>query len=177
MLRVVPYLVKTIVPLTIIRAGGFDGAKDVRIPPAFSKLIRMPSDLTFDTEPDPGVQERSIYWPRGKMVGGSASINAMMSVRGYASDYDALAQVGNPGWSYADVLPYFRNSKRFAGGANEFHGADRPWHVVEQAWPRLDQRLCRGGPIARLPPQRRYYGTVKDGVGSEFFCAANVASG
>src|SRR6202795_5400243 len=81
----------------------------IHIPIGYAKTMFNPSvNWCFYTEPDPGMNGRSIYWPRGKTLGGSSSINGLISIRGQRQDYDRWAAAGNTGWSYADVLPYFR---------------------------------------------------------------------
>jgi choline dehydrogenase len=83
----------------------------------------------YRTEPEPALDNRSAFWPRGKVLGGSSSINAMVFVRGQPSDYDDWRRAGNPGWGWQDVLPYFRKLEDHAWGASEYHGAGGPVHV------------------------------------------------
>jgi choline dehydrogenase len=83
----------------------------------------------YDTEPEPHLEGRSVYLPRGKVLGGSSSINGMMYCRCHPKDYDQWAQLGLRGWSYSDVLPYFKRSEDFAGGADKFHGTGGPLSV------------------------------------------------
>ncbi|MEU7875321.1 GMC family oxidoreductase N-terminal domain-containing protein [Dactylosporangium sp. NPDC049140] len=90
--------------VVLLEAGGPDKAREIRIPAAFSKLFTTEYDWNFRTAPQPGLAGRELYWPRGKTLGGSTSINAQMWIRGCAADYDGW---GVPGWSYSDVLPYF----------------------------------------------------------------------
>jgi choline dehydrogenase len=95
----------------LIEAGPPDRKREIRIPAAFSKLFKTPVDWNFLTEPQEQLCGRTLYWPRGKMLGGSSSMNAMVYIRGRPSDYDAWAALGNSGWSYDDLLPFFAASE------------------------------------------------------------------
>ncbi|MDG9423011.1 GMC family oxidoreductase N-terminal domain-containing protein, partial [Streptococcus pneumoniae] len=88
-------------------AGPEDKNKFAHIPAAFSKLFRTEVDWDYLTEPQPGLRDRSIYWPRGKMLGGSSSMNAMMWVRGFAADYDEWAANSDDSWSFRNLVGYF----------------------------------------------------------------------
>jgi choline dehydrogenase len=111
----------------LLEAGGPDRGLGFRAPAAFSRLLRTDADWNFSTEPQPALAGRKLYWPRGKALGGSSSINAMIYIRGHRADYDAWG----PGWTYDEVLPYFRKSERYHGGGegSKFHGANGPLHV------------------------------------------------
>lgn len=92
----------------LLEAGPADTKRELHIPAAFSKLFRSELDWNYDTEPQENLGYRQIYWPRGKVLGGSSSINAMMWVRGFAEDYDSGASTAGDGWSWAALAPYFR---------------------------------------------------------------------
>ena len=111
----------------LIEAGGRDVNPLIHIPAGYIKLLDHPT-LTwgFKAEPDPGVNGRTILYPRGRVLGGSSSINGMIYVRGQPEDFDHWAQLGNRGWSWDDVLPYFKRAEDWEGGADEFHGAGGP---------------------------------------------------
>src|SRR6185437_16638748 len=94
-------------------------------------------DWCYRTEPDEIVAGRRIAWPRGKVLGGSSSLNGLLYVRGQREDYDRWAELGNAGWSYRDVLPYFKKSEDQEHGASEFHGAGGPLHVTNLRSPNL----------------------------------------
>src|SRR5262252_9258992 len=94
------------VRVLLLEAGGRDTNKEIHIPVAFPKLFKGPRDWAYYTEPEAQLGNRSLYWPRGKVLGGSSSINAMIYIRGQRSDYDGWRDLGNPGWGCADVLPY-----------------------------------------------------------------------
>ena len=120
----------------LLEAGGPDKKQEVHIPAAFSKLFRSPLDWDYNTEPQTNLADRSIYWPRGKMLGGSTSMNAMMWVRGFAADYDGWAQAAGPGWSYRALLPYFRRVERVQGNTDPDQGSGGAVHVQHQRSPR-----------------------------------------
>jgi choline dehydrogenase len=119
----------------LLEAGGSDAHQTVQIPAAFPKLFKTSRDWAFETEPVPGLQNRRAFWPRGKMIGGSSSMNAMMYVRGHRSDYDGWEKLGNSGWGFDSVLPLFKRSERFEGGSSEFHGDAGELHVSRQRAP------------------------------------------
>ena len=115
----------------LLEAGGPDKKKEIRIPLAFSKLFRSEIDWNYFTEPEPQLNGRRLYWPRGKVLGGSSSMNAMIYIRGNPADYDRWRDLGNSGWGYADVLPYFKRAENQERGASEFHGAGGPLDVCD----------------------------------------------
>src|ERR1700733_6621383 len=124
----------------IIVGAGAGGAKEIRIPAAFSKLFKTGVDWNYATEPEPYLHERRLYWPRGKVVGGSSAINAMIYIRGNRADYDSWRELGNVGWGFAEVLPYFKKSENQERGASEFHGVGGPVNVAD---PRYVNPLTR----------------------------------
>jgi choline dehydrogenase len=113
----------------LLEAGGRDNKMFVKIPAAYGNLHRSEMDWGFNTEPQPHVNNRRIYLPRGKVLGGSSSTNAMAYVRGNSADYDEWASLGNSGWSYRDVLPYFIKSEHNEDIRNAYHGQEGPLHV------------------------------------------------
>ena len=115
----------------LLEAGGPDSRREVHIPAAFSKLFKTPADWNYQTEPQPQLGNRSLYWPRGKLLGGSSSINAMIYIRGNHRDYDGWAQLGNEGWSFEDVLPYFKRAENQQRGASDLHGGGGPLDVAD----------------------------------------------
>ena len=110
------------VRVLLLEAGGKDRSLNIKIPAAFPNQFHTKLDWDFTTEPEPHVDGRSLYIPRGKSLGGSSSMNAMLYVRGRPLDYDGWAAQGAPGWAYADVLPYFKTSEDTVRAASEFHG-------------------------------------------------------
>lgn len=117
------------IKVLLLEAGGPDTRKEIHTPVAFSKLFKTPCDWAYYTEPEPQLEKRSLYWPRGKVLGGSSSINAMIYIRGHRYDYDHWRDLGNAGWGYRDVLPYFKKAEDQANGPSEYHGAGGPLHV------------------------------------------------
>ena len=114
----------------VIEAGGSDIGPLIRMPGALSYPMNMPRyDWGFRTEPEPGLGGRTLPVPRGKVIGGSSSINGMVYVRGHAADFDHWAEEGAAGWGFADVLPYFKRMENWHGGASEWRGAGGPLHV------------------------------------------------
>ena len=107
-----------------------------------------------------------MHWPRGKTLGGSSSINAMLYIRGHASDYDQWRQLGNPGWSYEDVLPYFKISEANERGADEYHGAEGPLNVADQAYPaKINEGFLKAAEQAGHKRVTDFNGAEQDGVG------------
>ena len=149
----------------LIEAGGGDRSPKVMIPAAFPEQFHTKLDWDYYGEPEPYVDERSLFMPRGKMLGGSSSMNAMLYVRGRPLDYDGWAAQGAPGWSYADVLPYFKRSEDNVRGASEFHGAGGPLRVGEQRSPRpVNRRLLAASEASGIPRISDYNGPEQDGV-------------
>lgn len=125
----------------LLEAGGKDNYFWINIPVGYLYTIGNPrTDWCFMTEPDPGINNRQIGYARGKVLGGSSSINAMIYMRGQRSDYDHWAQLGNRGWSWDDVLPVFKASEDYQHGADEFHGSGGELRVEERRvnWEILD---------------------------------------
>jgi choline dehydrogenase len=121
----------------LLEAGGKDGSLMIKMPAGVGGLIGKagPANWGFWTEPEPNLNDRKLWWPRGKGWGGSSSINGMVYIRGHARDYDQWRQMGLPGWGYADVLPYFKRSESLEGGGDAWHGADGPLKVSKAASP------------------------------------------
>jgi choline dehydrogenase-like flavoprotein len=149
----------------LIEAGGKDRHPNIKIPAAFANQFHTKWDWDYCTEPEPHVDDRSMYIPRGKSLGGSTSMNAMLYVRGRPLDYDLWVQAGAEGWGWNDVLPYFMRSEDNARGASEFHGAGGELRVSEQRSPRpLDRRLLDASAAAGIPRIADYNGPEQDGV-------------
>jgi choline dehydrogenase-like flavoprotein len=119
------------VRVAVIEAGGGDTAQEIHIPAAFPQLFKSRFDWDYQTEPEPGLDLRSKYLPRGKVLGGSSSMNAMIYMRGNRADYDGWAAGGAKGWSYDEVLPYFKKAEDNERGASEFHGVGGPLSVSD----------------------------------------------
>jgi choline dehydrogenase len=130
------------VQVLLIEAGGRDDYLWIHIPVGYLHCINNPrTDWLYRTEADPGLDGRSLIYPRGKVLGGSSSINGMIYMRGQSGDYDRWADAcGDDSWRWDAVLPLFRNSEDHHGGANDFHGAGGEWRVEKQrlSWQILD---------------------------------------
>ena len=131
----------------LIEAGPRDRNPLIHIPAGYMKLLDHPV-LTwgFTAEPDPGVNGRTILYPRGRVLGGSSSINGMIYVRGQPEDFDHWGQLGNRGWSWDGVLPFFKKAESWEGGADDFHGAAGPLltsHTADK--PALCQAMIEAG--------------------------------
>ena len=152
----------------LVEAGGRDNSVWFRIPVGYARSYYNPRvNWMYWSEPEPALGGRRIYCPRGKVQGGSGSINAMVFVRGAAADFDDWAAAGNPGWAFDDVLPAFRRLERHAGGASGWHGGDGPIHVTPMrgmTHPVTDAYLaaCRE---LQLPLNQDFNGASIEGAG------------
>ncbi len=153
----------------LIEAGKRDTSMLVRMPAAVGQLLKGegPYNWAFETEPQEHMDGRRLYWPRGRGWGGSSSINGMIYIRGHKRDYDQWRQTGLAGWSFADVLPYFRRSETYEGPADPFHGANGPVRVTESP---LDnpvyQMFLDAAHAAGHPLTRDFNGAEQHGAGT-----------
>lgn len=153
------------VRVLLLEAGGGDRSPKIKIPAAFGEQFHTKLDWDYATEPEPYVDDRSLYIPRAKTLGGCSSMNAMLYVRGRPLDYDAWEAQGAPGWGYRDVLPYFLKSEDNVRGGSEFHAAGGPLRVSEQRSPRpMNRRLLEASEAAGIPRIADYNGPEQDGV-------------
>ncbi len=151
----------------LLEAGGRDWSPLIHVPVGFWKMIDRPSvNWCFDSEPEPGTDHRRLPIPRGKVLGGSSSINGMLYVRGQALDYDSWAQLGNRGWSYEEVLPHFKRSERFERGGDDFRGGDGELNVADmmERHALLDAFVEAGAEIG-YPRNPDYNGASQEGFG------------
>jgi choline dehydrogenase len=151
----------------LLEAGGPDNDPWIHIPVGYFKTMHDPRfDWCYRTEPDPGIAGRQLQWPRGKVLGGSSSLNGLLYVRGQREDYDDWAALGNRGWSYADVLPYFRKSEDQERGASEYHGVGGPLKVSDlRLRRRIAERFIAAARDIGIPPNDDYNGARQEGVG------------
>lgn len=155
------------VRVLLLEAGDRDTAREIAVPAAFSKLFKTRDDWDYSTESEPGCDGRSMYWPRGKVLGGCSSINAMIYIRGARADYDGWRDAGCDGWGYDDVLPYFTRSEDNSRGADAFHGVGGPMRVADPRSPSpltadyLD--ACESAGLARNDD---FNGAQQEGVGT-----------
>ena len=116
----------------VLEAGGSDLRFFVQMPLGYGKTFFDPAvNWNYKAEPDPGLAGNADHWPRGKLLGGSSSINAMVWIRGHPADYDDWRDLGNPGWGFADLLPYFKAVEDNEAGADEWRGRGGPVHVTD----------------------------------------------
>ena len=153
--------------VVLLEAGGRDLNPWIHIPVGYFKTMHNPSvDWCYKTEPDPGLNGRSLEWPRGKVLGGSSSLNGLLYVRGQHEDYDRWRQMGNEGWSWDDVLPFFKRSEDQERGADDYHGAGGPLSVSNM---RLRRPICdawvAAAQNANYPFNTDYNGAKQEGVG------------
>jgi choline dehydrogenase len=150
----------------LLEAGGEDTNRWIHIPLGFGKTFADPSvNWCYETEPDAGANGRKVYWPRGKVLGGSSSINGMVYIRGQAEDFDHWRQLGNNGWSFDDLLPYFKRAEHQVRGGDKFHGSGGPLavsdverHPIAEAF--IDSAIALG-----FERNDDFNGAQQDGVG------------
>ncbi|MES2915191.1 MAG: choline dehydrogenase [Pseudomonadota bacterium] len=154
--------------VTVIEHGGSDAGPFIQMPGALSYPMNMGIyDWGFATEPEPHLGGRVLATPRGKVIGGSSSINGMVYVRGHARDFDTWAEMGADGWAYADVLPYFKRMEQSHGGSGpEFRGVDGPLHVSRGSRENpLFDAFIEAGRQAGYPVTQDYNGQQQEGFG------------
>ncbi|WP_210495858.1 GMC family oxidoreductase N-terminal domain-containing protein [Patulibacter sp. SYSU D01012] len=149
----------------LLEAGGPDRSLNVRIPLAFPKQFHTKLDWDFATDPEPGCANRRLFVPRGKQLGGSSSMNAMLYVRGRPLDYDLWEQEDAAGWGWDAVRPYFLKAETNGRAGSEDHGYDGPLHVRDQRSPRpISRDLLAGFEAAGVPRIADYNGPEQDGT-------------
>lgn len=153
--------------VALLEAGPADSSVLIHCPAGLAVMAKFGlSGWNLNTVPQPGLNGRSGYQPRGKVLGGSSSLNAMIYTRGHPSDYDFWAAQGNPGWTYADVLPYFKKSEHNERGADPFHGVDGPLNVMDLRSPnRFGELFVQAGEQAGYLRNADFNGAQQDGVG------------
>jgi choline dehydrogenase len=155
------------VKVALLEAGGRDTNPWIHIPAGYFRTMFNP-DVTwqYGAGPEPHLNGRVVPWPRGRVLGGSSSINGLLYVRGQARDYDVWRQLGNEGWSYRDVLPYFRRSEDQERGSDDLHGAGGPLSVTDV---RMHNPLCdayiEASTQAGVPKTRDFNGKSQEGAG------------
>lgn len=159
----------------LLEAGPPDSYPWIHIPVGYFKTMHNPrTDWCLETEPDPGLDGRRIPWPRGRVLGGSSSINGMLYIRGQAADYDHWRQLGCAGWSYEDVLPYFRRAEHQERGEDAFHGVGGPLVVSDM---RVRRDICDAyidaAAALGIPRTRDFNGASQEGAGYFQLTASN----
>ena len=153
--------------VAIVEAGGKDSNIWIHIPAGYYKNITNPKiTWQYESGPEPHLGGRKINWPRGRVLGGTSAINGLLYVRGQAGDYDHWRQLGNAGWSFDDVLPYFKRAERQERGADDFHGADGPLGVsdVHMKNP-ICEAFIKACVAEGIPYTRDFNGASQEGVG------------
>jgi choline dehydrogenase len=163
---VVRRLVDAGASVLLLEAGGPDTNPSIHDPAGLFDLWHVQEDWDFHTEPQAGLAGRRLYWPRGKVLGGSSSLNGMAFIRGNPLDFDLWAYQGNPGWSYKDVLPLFRRMEDADIGASRFHGAGGPLRVTHEYEPHpANAAFVEAGTQLGFPHNPDFNGETQDGVG------------
>lgn len=160
----------------LLEAGGDDRRFWVQVPLGYGKLFYDRSvNWMYTTEPVKGIGDRKIYWPRGKVLGGSSSINAMVYIRGQAEDYEDWKNAGNPGWGWHDVLPLFKRMESHSWGESEFHGGDGPLHIdaSSQGIHPICENYIAACKEAGLPPNSDFNGQTQEGAGTYHLTVKN----
>ncbi len=150
----------------LLEAGGRDLNPWIHIPVGYFKTMHNPAtDWCYVTHPDPGIAGRQLQWPRGKVLGGSSSLNGLLYVRGQREDYDRWRELGNVGWAFEDVLPYFKKSEDQENGADEYHGAGGPLKVSNLRLRReIAERFIAAAEEIGIPRNPDYNGANQEGV-------------
>jgi len=151
----------------LLEAGPPDRSFWIHLPIGYGKTMwDRRINWCFETDPDPNMNGRRIYWPRGKTLGGSSSINGLIYIRGQREDYDLWAALGNPGWSYADVLPYFVRSEHNQRGADAYHGGAGPLKVSDIGAPHeLIEAFIAAAGQCGVPRNGDFNGARQEGAG------------
>lgn len=150
----------------LLEAGGTDRRREFQIPVAFPLLLRTECDWAYETEPQDALDGRRLYWPRGKVLGGTSAINGMIYIRGHPHDYDDWQAAGNPGWGFQDVLPYFKKAQHQERGPSDYHGVGGPLHVANlRTVNPLTTRFLRAAAEVGFSPNSDFNGPRQEGVG------------
>ena len=151
----------------LLEAGPRDRYPWIHIPIGYAKTMFHPVyNGRFKTEPEPNMNGREVYWPRGRTLGGSSAINGLIYIRGQREDYDGWAALGNDGWSFADVLPWFRKLEHNVRGASEYHGADGPLWASDITVPHpLVEALIAAAIRLGIPRNDDFNGAAQEGAG------------
>lgn len=155
------------VRVVLLEAGGPDGALFIRGPGLYNLLWRGKHDWAFRTEPQSASAGRRMFWPRGKVLGGSSSLNAMVYIRGHRSNYDEWRDLGNPGWGYDDVLPHFKRSENWRGPPSEYHGTGGPLDVGDagERAPSACAFVEAASEVCKVAKSDDFNGAEQEGVG------------
>lgn len=154
------------VKVLLLEAGGSDKEKLIHIPTGFYQLFKGQYDWAYYTTEQEALMGRSLFVPRGKVMGGSSSLNAMLYIRGNKEDYDEWEAMGNQGWSYNKVLPYFKKSEDQQHGASEYHGVGGPLAVTDPVSPNvLSKAFLNAAKELGFPENKDFNGDHQEGYG------------
>ena len=154
------------VRVIVLEAGGADRSPNIKIPAAFAEQFHTKLDWDYSTEPEPHVDNRRLYLPRGKSLGGSSSMNAMLYVRGRPLDYDLWEEQGADGWGWEGLRPYFLKAENDERGASEHHGVGGPVNIQNQRSPRhVNADFIKAAEACGIPRSADYNSPEQDGVG------------
>ena len=154
--------------ILVLEAGGNDQKFWIQTPIGYGKTFYDPRvNWMYSTEKEPGLNNQSSYWPRGKVVGGSSSINAMVYIRGQAEDYNHWQSLGNEGWGWDDVLPYFKKSETNSDGGNDYRGDNGPLYVnnVSKQYHPLTKTFLQAGQQLGFDYNADFNGKTQEGLG------------
>lgn len=155
------------VSVAIVEAGGRDNNPWIHVPAGYYRTMLDPTvTWQFGSGPEPHLNDRIVNWPRGRVVGGTSAINGLLYVRGQSQDFDTWRQLGNTGWSFEDVLPYFKRAEDQERGADDFHGSGGPLGVSDV---RMKNPLCeayiKASVAAGIPHTTDFNGSSQEGAG------------
>lgn len=151
----------------LLEAGGAGRHPSFHIPVGYVQNRTHPrGNWLYHTQPDPGMNGRRLFWPRGKVLGGCSAINGLIYIRGQAADYDQWRDLGNPGWGWTDLLPYFRRAEDQQRGADAYHGTGGPLAVSDPSMGHpLSDAFISAAVAQGIPPNDDFNGPWQDGVG------------
>ena len=155
------------ISVCLLEAGPSDWHPFIHMPAGLAKLVgKKGVNWDYSTAPDPHMNNRSLWWPRGKVLGGSSSINAMCYIRGHARDYDEWAELGADGWHWKNVLPYFKRSEGNSRGESELHGGNGPLGVSDPTHKNvLSEVFVKASQQAGFPQTNDFNGAEQAGFG------------
>ncbi|MFN0084526.1 MAG: GMC family oxidoreductase [Blastocatellia bacterium] len=154
------------VRVLLLEAGGPDRKQEIRIPAAFPKLFKTEYDWAYHTEPEPHLENRRVFWPRGKTLGGSSAINAMIYSRANAADHDAWREFGVTGWSYEEMLPWYKKSEHNERWENRWHGRGGPLNIADaRSINPLTREFVEAAKEAGIVFNEDFNGAAQEGVG------------
>jgi len=151
----------------LLEAGNPDSNPWIHVPVGYFKTMHNPRfDWCYKTDPDPGIENRRLQWPRGKVLGGSSSINGLLYVRGQHEDYDRWAELGNRGWDFESILPYFKKSEDQSRGEDKYHGTGGLLKVSDLRLRRpIADHFIAGAAECQIPLNDDYNGATQEGIG------------